>query len=154
MADGSLPLMSMSSSSLPAHSALLRAHNLRDTRPRRAVLRALMRLGRAVSIAQIHAALERTDGGVNTVTVYRILEAFARAGIVHREPETGRFFLCQLPGEAGHHVFLQCLRCGRTEERQDARLCQAEDALAKRAGFLPQSHITQIRGTCRQCRKR
>lgn len=143
--------MNHSPSPRQAYGNTLKAHNLRDTQPRRAVMTALASLGRAVSATEIQRAVTDAGEKVNTVTVYRILEAFQETGIVHREPETGNFFLCQLPEESGHHIFLHCLTCGKTEERTDHELCDAEDAAAKRAGFTPVSHVTEIRGTCREC---
>jgi Fur family ferric uptake transcriptional regulator len=123
---------------------------LRDTQPRRLVLQALRRLRKPAAPKDVFAWITRRDA-VNLVTVYRILRKFEEVGMVHRHPSTGGITLCSLPGKKGHHGFLSCQKCGRVEEFADAALCAQEDRIARRAGFRPRRHLSEILGVCSHC---
>ncbi len=130
----------------------MRAAGLKETLPRRAVVEALATLSKPATPAQIAATTAKRKTPVNLVTVYRIVEALEPLGIVHRHPCSGAFSLCQLDSVAGHHGFLHCHDCGKTEEFQSEELCSLEKSIAGRAGFLSQSHVAEIVGVCRHCR--
>lgn len=94
--------------------ARLKAAGLRVTRPRLAILSALLKRGRPSSMEQIHAELGRTR--CDLVTVYRCMAAFEEIGVVRRA--------C-LPGGPGHYCLdigegrrfhVLCRRTGRLEE--------------------------------------
>lgn len=129
----------------------MRAAGLKDTLPRRAVVEALASLAKPATPAEIAAAAARRKSPVNLVTVYRIVEALEPLGVVHRHPCSGGYSLCQLDSVAGHHGFLHCHDCGKTEEFQSEELCSLEKSIAGRAGFTSHSHVAEIVGVCRDC---
>lgn len=131
--------------------AILQKLNLRDTQPRRLVLRALMKSKKPISHKEIHEWIQGQDAAVNLVTVYRTLETFLEIGIIHRHPSTGGFVLCSLPEKEGHHGFLSCESCGRVEEFADSALCKQEDRIAKKAKFAAKHHVSDILGSCSLC---
>lgn len=96
---------------------LLRAHALRATPARRAVLAELRERGGAVSAPDLERAVDS-----DRVTVYRTLSAFEEAGLVHRIHDGSgaeKYALC--PGACsprGHvheHAHFRCDACERTE---------------------------------------
>ncbi|MBM3231497.1 transcriptional repressor [Candidatus Peregrinibacteria bacterium] len=129
--------------------SLLRSRGLRATEPRKQVIAALSCGSVPRSPQEIFEAVE---GAVNLVTVYRMLEDMEKAGLVHRHHPTGKFVLCPMPEQKGHHGFLHCVRCGKTEEFMEPALCKIENTIAKRAGFTPVSHLSAIDGHCAACR--
>lgn len=133
------------------YSPLFNAAGLRDTQPRRLVLNALEKHKKAVTPhdLQVNLAAKKTD--LNIVTLYRILEAFEKAHIVHKHPCNGAFSLCTIPAKKGHHGFLHCNSCNTVEEFSDEHLCHLEHGIAKKAGFAPHNHVSEIMGTCRSC---
>ncbi len=130
----------------------MRAAGLKDTLPRRSVVETLAARRSPATPADIAAATIKRKRPVNLVTVYRILEALAAIGVVHRHPCSGRFALCQLESPNGHHGFLHCHDCGHSEEFLSEDLCRIEKSIAANVGFTSQSHVAEIIGTCRDCR--
>lgn len=128
--------------------SLLRRRGLRSTLPRRKVITALSLRSMPLSPPEI---VDAVDGSVNLVTVYRMLEDMENVGLVHRHHPTGKFVLCSMPEQKGHHGFLHCVSCGKTEEFMDPALCKMENTIAKRAGFTPVSHLSAIDGHCAAC---
>lgn len=131
-------------------SSLLRQYGLRVTQSRCLVLQA-MSTGKPLSHRDIHTKIVKSNGGINLVTVYRILEAFEAIGLVHKHLSTGGFILCSLQKEKGHHVILSCEDCGTVEECCDIDLCKHEDRIAKKAGFIPKIHLSEVIGICSSC---
>lgn len=132
--------------------AILQQFNLRDTQPRRLVLKALVNMQKPASHKEIHRWIEEQDAAVNLVTVYRTLETFEEIGIIHRHPSSGGIILCSMNEEEGHHGFLSCEKCGMVEEFCNEDLCSKEDRIAKKAGFTPKHHVSEIIGICAGCR--
>lgn len=130
---------------------LLRQSGLRDTQPRRLVLKALGHIQKPATQSDVHAWIARHKGTVNLVTIYRVLEKFEELGLVHRHPSSGGLTLCSLPHEKGHHGFLSCHECGHVEEFTDSDLCRREDLIARRAGFRAREHVSEIVGLCASC---
>ncbi len=130
---------------------LLGQYNLRITQSRRLVLQAMLATNTPLTHKEIHAKITINDGSISLVTVYRILEAFENIGLAHRHLSTGSFILCSLQGEKGHHVMMSCEDCGTVEECVDTDLCKHEDRIAKKAGFVPKTHLSELIGICSSC---
>lgn len=130
---------------------LLRKSKLKDTQPRRMVLEALSKIKTPVSPYEIQKWLLKKNSELNVVTIYRILHALNSAHIVHRHPCSGHFALCTLPEQKGHHGFLHCHGCGLIMEFCSPALCTLEHGIAKKAGFEPESHMSEISGLCKRC---
>lgn len=130
---------------------LLKNRGLRSTAPRNGVLEALSRQKKPVSPQDIVSAVDTDGGSVNLVTVYRMLEDLERVGLVHKHHPTGKYVICSMPEKKGHHGFLHCVMCGQTEEFMEPALCKIENTIAKRAGFIPVSHLSAIDGHCAGC---
>ena len=136
---------------MPRHlQKILHAHALRDTQPRRLVIEALSKIEKPASHKEILVWIEQKGAAINLVTVYRILETFEDLGIVHRHPSSGGFVLCSMD-EDGHHGFLSCQKCGTVEEFTDEKLCKEENRIARKAGFTPKHHMSEIIGLCGSC---
>lgn len=131
--------------------ALLKERGLRDTVPRRSVLDACLALKKPVSPKDVFHWLHARKRTIDLVTIYRILDRLESLGLVHRHACNGNVALCSMPEREGHHAFLHCERCGNTREFVSAALCQAENAIARRANFTPDHHVSEIVGTCSNC---
>lgn len=131
--------------------AILKRFDLRDTQPRRLVLKALVRMKKPSSHKEIYEWIRKKDAAINLVTVYRILETFEETGIIHKHHSSGGFVLCTHTGESGHHVLLSCEDCGKVEECIDAEFCKHENRLAKKHHFIPKTHLSELGGVCSSC---
>ena len=135
----------------PQAAELLSRAGLRRTQPREAVLRVLAAASGALAHGQIMARLgpRRPD----RVSVYRALDAFAAAGLVHAVEagvfpgNTGRLFELadRCAGKLCHPHFT-CRVCQRTSCLPAVRL-----PLVRAAGCRVERQQVHLEGVCRQC---
>jgi Fe2+ or Zn2+ uptake regulation protein len=121
----------------------------RLTRPRRAVIEALVAAGRPVTVRELHAALT----GVDLVTVYRTLSWLVEMGVareVTAVPGAERFEPVDASGHAHH---LHCCRCGRLATTQACGVDPAVFArILREDGFEVTDHTLTFHGRCAECR--
>ena len=132
-------------------NAILSSAGLRDTQPRRMVLQVLLKARAPYSQKEMYQFIQKSGGAINLVTVYRILQQFSEAGIVHLHPTTGKYVLCTEANSHACHSFMTCERCGSVEEFHDTKLCAEEHRIAKNAGFSPRYHVSDVVGVCSRC---
>ena len=92
---------------------LLRAHHLRVTAPRLAVLGVLAELPAHVTVEQVAERARARIGALSTQAVYDIMGALHRAGIVRRIAPAGSPALFETRVGDNHH-HLVCRNCGKT----------------------------------------
>lgn len=134
-----------------AASAILRERDLRVTHPRVALLKTLAKAHSPLTPTDIEQKIDASDIHIDLVTIYRALKQLEEAGLVHGHPCDGSYSLCTLPDDPGHHGFLHCESCGKTEEFQSPELCVLEDRIAKKSKFRPLRHMSEILGICASC---
>ena len=121
-----LSLHRMSLNTTPAWDSaavLLREAGLRQTACRLALLAALVEAAAPIPLAQLEKQVE----GFDRVTIYRTLQAFLQAGLVHRTNDSSGYphyapLLAQ--GLQANHAHFECQQCGRM-------LCFAWDELPR-----------------------
>jgi Fe2+ or Zn2+ uptake regulation protein len=134
--------------------ARLRAQGQRYTRNHRAVIEALDRSARPLSLPEL---LQRRRDLAQS-SAYRSIGVLEEAGLVHRlvtAAEFARFELAQQLTEHHHHHRV-CASCGRIEDFTlpadvEAALEKALARIAKRAGFTAESHQLDLVGLCADC---
>ena len=139
----------------PASDALLRKSGLRRTPVRVGVMEVLTRTRRPMSVPQI---LGKMRGTVDTVTVYRTLNTFARKRLVHRVRGEDRSWLYALGGDAldarpEHlHPHFVCDACGKVECLGEAAIPRT---LVASLGVSPGYDVSYpevvLHGTCPRC---
>ena len=130
---------------------ILRQYKLKDTQSRRLVLSALISFQKPVTQKEVYQWICSQDATTNLVTVYRTLKLFKDHDIIHRHPSSGGFLLCTVENNNGCHSFLSCQACGKVEEFCDVQCCSTKSTAAKKAGFTPTEHVSEIIGTCSTC---
>jgi Fur family ferric uptake transcriptional regulator len=143
------------SSLSPAPDALLRKSGLRRTPVRVGVMEILARTRRPMSVPQI---LGKLGGGVDTVTVYRTLNTFARKRLVHRVRGEDRSWLYALSRDAFDaqpehlHPHFVCDACGKVECLGAAEIPRS---LVASLGVSPAYDVSYpevvLHGTCPRC---
>ena len=122
----------------------------RITRPRRAVVRALLEDGGYASPAQVHARARSHCDSVGLVTVYRTLDLLAGMGFVRRiHAEDG----CRGYATAnhGHRHHLVCRGCGAAIEFEGCDLSPFLDRISQKTGFTVEEHLLELVGLCSAC---
>lgn len=135
-------------------AATLRAHGLKATPQRMALLHALQKAHQPQSVARLKTACARSS--MDTVTLYRALEAFLEAGLVrsvnlnhgHADYEL------VVPGDHHHHVI--CTSCGAIADvtLPYERTLERAALAAARAFASVTDHALEFFGTCSACAKR
>ncbi|HZX60690.1 MAG TPA: Fur family transcriptional regulator [Candidatus Methylomirabilis sp.] len=124
------------------------------TRARSAVLAVLTSVPRPLRAEEIHRALH--DGRINLSSVYRALRLFRSLKVVRRVELGEGAARYELADEyRDHHHHLVCDGCGRIE---DVTACPIEAAgltrrIRRRTGFTIRSHVLELFGVCRTCRR-
>ncbi|MBN2055662.1 transcriptional repressor [bacterium] len=134
------------------HHGLLAAHDVTATPHRLAVLRVLDESAHPLTAAEVRLAVGRT-GGIDRVTVYRILELLVTHDLVDRISSGDRSFRYGLSTARVHHAHphFYCVRCGTMTCISTAVVAAVLEQLA---GEVPGSvHRVELRldGVCRAC---
>ncbi len=123
------------------------------TRARSAVLTVLTTVPSPLRAEEIHRTVR--SSGINLSSVYRALRLFETLNIVRRV-ELGGAARYELADDyRHHHHHLVCDACGRID---DVATCPVEAAdltrqIRKRTGFAVRSHVLELFGLCRSCRR-
>lgn len=130
--------------------AYLRRAGLPATAHRVQVLKALAGAGRALTPQELLALV---GGGMNRVTLYRILDLFVEHGLAQRHSageRALRYCLEASPAAKGHGHF-HCNRCGRTECLPASALDL--EALSRSFPFTIEHAEVRFDGICADCLK-
>lgn len=125
----------------------LRTHQLSATKPRLAVFTALKH-HKSLTMSQ----LVKACASVDRASVYRVVAAFEKIGILVRIP-SGWKYLLEL-GEAfnEHHHHATCTVCGGSIALpEDAELESRLQKMAARRNFQIDSHQIELLGICEAC---
>lgn len=128
---------------------LLSSANLRRTGPRLAVLSVLLRARKPQTAHQIAAKLSRITP--DKVTIYRTLESFLSAGLVHKaflQQRSWYFELSHNCTENQCHPHFTCTNCGGMHCLTEMSLPMAKSPYK---GFIIGRQRTQLEGLCPKC---
>ena len=131
---------------------LLRAHGLRRTAPRIAVLATLQPVHGHLSVAEIHQRL--LDSGhadvPDVATVYRTVTTLVEAGVLHALAVEGGVTTYGVAENPHHHAV--CTRCGTLIEVPAQRLSSAlEHAIEGSSFTLSDRAGLTLHGLCPDC---
>jgi len=128
---------------------LLYSANLRRTGPRVAILTVLLQAHKPQTAYQIAASL--APSGPNKVTIYRSLESFLNAGLVHKaflQKKTWYFELAHNCTESQCHPHFTCGHCGSIYCLTKMILPMAK---SPHKGFVICRQRVQLDGLCPKC---
>ncbi len=128
---------------------LLNSADLRRTGPRVAILSVLLHTRKPLSQDQIAAKLAPTIP--NKVTIYRTLESFCKAGLVHRafmHKRAWHFELADRCTESQCHPHFACKKCGVISCLVGLSVSIVEGL---KKGFEIHRQQVQLEGLCPRC---
>jgi Fur family ferric uptake transcriptional regulator len=131
--------------------ALLNLAGLRRTGPRLAILSALLDAGKPVTHEQITARL--AEAAPNKVTIYRVLESFVEAGIVHKaflRERAWHFELADRCSASQCHPHFTCTSCAQTYCFTGATVPMTKPP----RGFTILHQRVQLEGLCPACNEK
>jgi Fur family ferric uptake transcriptional regulator len=128
---------------------LLRSADLRRTGPRVAILSVLIRADKPLTQEEIGAKLGPAIP--NRVTIYRVLERFCKAGMVHKafmQQRTWHFELADRCTESQCHPHFTCKKCGVISCLVGLPVSIIKDV---KKGFVIHRQRVQLEGLCPRC---
>lgn len=133
-------------------TAQLRHGSRRVTGARQAIIEALRKERRPMTVREISAALRGVR--CDLVTVYRSVGMLEELKLVQRfdfGDGVARFELIGEHGHGHHHHHLVCKRCTRIVEIEDCFPEELEQSIASRNGFKSVTHRLEFFGVCPDC---
>ena len=138
--------------SLADLTAQLRHRSRRVTGARQAIIEALRKERRPMTVREISEALR--GARCDLVTVYRSMRMLEELKLVQRfdfGDGVARFELIGEHGHGHHHHHLVCKRCTRIVEIEDCFPEELERSIASRNGFKSVTHRLEFFGVCPEC---
>lgn len=124
----------------------------RITRPRRAVVRALLEDDGYSNAAQVHERARLHCPGVGLVTIYRTLDLLSEAGFVRRiHSQDGSH--CYAATQRGHWHHVVCRRCGAAVEFEGCDLVPFLERISRETGYIIEKHLLELVGLCSACQE-
>ena len=126
----------------------LRAHAMRVTEPRKAMLAILTTEHGPFSAEELH---ERLRGrGCDVVTVYRSLQAMEEVGVLRRCDFGDGTYRYEINLGEHHHHHIVCRIC-RSVQVLDLCVVEKLEQIARRMGYQNISHTLEVFGVCPAC---
>ena len=132
---------------------VLRAHELKATSQRIALLKLLNSTHEHFDAEEIYFELRKQEKNVSRATVYRSLEALVEQELVSKlDFGDGRMRYERSKGDDEHHDHLICERCGKVIEFFNLEMEAQQLSVCEDHDFTPTTHTMYIFGTCAECR--
>ncbi len=130
---------------------LLKNSNLKKTPGRIAILCLLIEEKKPLTQQEIKDKLNKVE--INDVTIYRALEAFEKAGIIHKiegVDKVSRFAISKGPKDASSnsHPHFICTTCGEIECLTELKIPELSPS---GAGYKITEREMLIKGLCQNC---
>jgi Fe2+ or Zn2+ uptake regulation protein len=127
----------------------LRSEGGRGTIQRRIVISALLDGPRHVTADELTAAVQGGHPDIAKSTVYRILDALERQGVVRHAHMGHGPAVYHLNDD--DHLHLVCEVCGKVTEVPGAAYARFSAMLARQYGFSAAPHHFAVHGRCAEC---
>ncbi len=125
-------------------------HQLKLTRQREQILTTFLKMEH-VTAEQLYRLLAKKEPHIGLATIYRTLNLFCEAGLAQ-----ARHFGAQTQydnvSHKGHHDHLICTSCGKIVEFENCEIERLQEEVARRNGFVIQTHKLELYGLCSGCR--
>lgn len=128
-----------------------REHGLPVTIQRRTVFEIILDREDHPTADQIYDEVRTRIPGVSRTTVYRILEAFVRLGLITKICHPGSS--ARFDPKVRQHHHLVCVQCERIFDIESERLNAVEWPDVRSHGFEIEDYHIHFRGTCADCRR-
>ena len=129
---------------------VLARHGYRMTRPRQAVVAAVLARRKPFTAEQVVTDLKVSDPGLGRATVYRTLEILASVDVLTRLLQPGGN-PAYVVGSPGHRHHLVCSECGDTVAFTACPVDELVRDLTRDTDFAIQGHLLEVFGVCPGC---
>jgi Fe2+ or Zn2+ uptake regulation protein len=141
------------SAAFAAPEQWLRHHQLRVTDRRKALISALCRASRPLTLQELHRQLK--NASCDFATVFRFVTLLEKQKLVethHWDDGLVRYEIIE--DHHHHHHYLICRECQTVKEIDECTVSRLENHLQKTCGYTDLSHKLEFSGTCPSCQKK
>jgi Fur family ferric uptake transcriptional regulator len=134
----------------------LKQKGLRFTRERESILDEILSHKGHFDLEQIYLGLRDKGSRVSRASVYRTVPLLLESGLLEEVQRTDKdkHAHYELTYGSSHHDHMICTECGKVMEFRSPSIEKLQDSLCRSRGFKGTSHTLEIRGVCRECRKK
>jgi len=126
-------------------------NGLKHSRQRDRIVEAFFAMGGHVSVEELVARVRRIDARISVATVYRTMKLLADSGLAVPRQFGGGQTRYEAASGKPHHDHLICTTCGEIVEFANERIESLQETIARRHGFLVESHKLELYGRCARC---
>ena len=137
---------------LEQFETLCREAGIPCTIQRRALLEAVLEGDDHPTANQVFEAVRVRNPQISRATVHRNLETLSQMGVITKTCHTGGVARYDARVDIHHHLI--CLRCNSIVDIDDENLSSLTIPDTSAFGFEVSDFRVQLRGTCRNCRKK
>lgn len=128
--------------------------NNKLTSLRKSILYILWNSGKPLKAYEILEQLLQTKYNSKPPTVYRVLDYFVAAGLVHKIESIQSYTLCQtLQKHYQSELLMVCNNCHQVQEIYDQVLHDLLERLSTHQGFNLSADAIELKGLCAACKK-
>lgn len=132
----------------------LSIRGLKSTTQRDQILKTFVDAGEHLSAEELYERVKKNHPRIGYATVYRTLKLLAGAGMAEERHFDDGFTRYEFKATEGHHDHLICTGCGNIIEFENEQIESLQQNVARKNGFLVESHKLEIYGLCSICQKR
>ena len=125
---------------------------LRMTKQRRTIIRALEAGESHPTADEVYEAVRRELPRISLGTVYRNLDVMSEHGIIRKLEFGGS--QRRFDGMPKNHYHLRCTGCGRLDDAPLAPLAELEESLKEVSDYEIVGHRLEFIGLCPQCKQK
>ncbi len=125
--------------------------DIRLTPLREQILREIASSHHPIGAYDIIERLAKTGRRLAPISVYRIIDVFMEAGLVHRIESRNAYFICSGQHHTASPVVLLCEDCGRVAETEVPEAWGAINQATKAGRFRVKDTVLEVKGVCADC---
>jgi len=127
--------------------------NLRMTRERESVIRAVFETPDHFTVSGLAKRLSSDNKKIARSTVYRLIPHLLEAGLIRKAPHSGEIEDQVYEPVHGrlHHDHLICEHCGQVIEFKENAIEILQKKVAEQYGYKLKKHHLELRGVCLSC---
>ena len=131
---------------------ICREKGVRLTALRREVLREVASSHEAIGAYDILERLSENRRRLAPVSIYRVLQTFTEAGVLHRLESRNAYIICRSPHKtSGLAAFLICDKCQQVAEVPAKGLGRTISKMGEAFSFQPAGAVIEVGGLCAHC---
>ncbi|MEW6067339.1 MAG: Fur family transcriptional regulator [Nitrospirota bacterium] len=135
-------------------STFLKDKGQKLTKERAAILQNVLSYRGHFDPETLYLKVKKTGMKASRASVYRTLNLLCECGIIEKVKKTEHGTIYESVHGNEHHDHMSCIGCGHVIEFYSKDLERLQEEICKKQEFQGTSHNLEIRGFCKNCKKK